>query len=205
MVLFDELRQIMKIALPGENNGLNDNGNIENHLELTKMETKLTAFVTKLKQIMDKSPSESKPLKGVINQLNKYWDKIFALPITIDKNGTVEKIIIPQRTNNISEQFYRKLKQLFRRLHGRRHVGKDLLFIPEEIALIENLKNNDYVNEILGSIDKLPELFAQMDCDGAEMPFEIEKLDMAVPKKILNAIKNLEPIELVDAFMKNAA
>jgi len=204
-VLFDELRQIMKIALPGENNGLNDNGNIENHLELTKMETKLTAFVAKLEQIVDKSPSESKPLKGVINQLNKYWDKIFAQPITIDKNGTVEKIIIPQRTNNISEQFYRKLKQLFRRLHGRRHVGKDLLFIPEEIALIENLKNNDYINDILGSIDRLPELFAHLDYDAAEIPFEIEKLDMGVPQKILNAIKKLKPIELVDAFMKNAA
>ena len=203
--IFDELRQIMKIALPGENKGLNDNGNIENQLELTKMETKLMTFVDKLEKIVDEAPAESKPIKGVINQLNKYWDKIFAQPIKIEKNGTVDKIIIPQRTNNISEQFYRKLKQLFRRLHGRRHVGKDLLYIPEEIVLIENLKNNDYINDMLGSIDRLPEVFAQLDCDAAELPFEKEKLDMVVPQKILNAVKNLKPIELVDAFMKNAA
>lgn len=202
--LFDELRQIMKIALPGENKGLNDNGNIENQLELTAMETKLATFVTKLETIVAEAPSESKPVKGVINQLNKYWDKIFARPITIEKDG-VEKIIIPQRTNNISEQFYRKLKQLFRRLHGRRHVGKDLLFIPEEIALIENLKNNDYINDMLGSIDRLPEVFAQLDSDAVKLPFEKESLDIVVSQKILNVVYNLKPIERVDAFWKNAA
>lgn len=203
--LFDELRQIMKIALPDENKGLNDAGNIEKPLDLTKMETNLTEFVEKLKNIVDKAPAESKQLKGVIKQLEKYWDKIFSKPIII-KNGNSEKVIIPQRTNNISEQFYRKLKQLFRRLHGRRHVGKDLLYLPEEIALIENLKNNEYINDLLfGSINNLPEVFAQLDCNAADLPFEKEKLDLLIPQKILNVVKNLKPIECVDSFLKNVA
>ena len=56
-------------------------------------------------------------------------------------------------------------------------MGKDLLYLPEEIALIENLKNNEYINDLLlGSIDNLPEMFAQLDCNAAEFPFEKEKL-----------------------------
>jgi len=122
-----------------------------------------------------------------------------------DETGNIEKVIIPQRTNNISEQFYRKLKQLFRRLHGRRHVGKDLLFLPEEIALIENLKNNDYINDLLGSINRLPELFAQLDRNAAELPFEKEKLNSVLPQKILNVLTNLTPIQWMESLMKNAA
>ena len=117
----------------------------------------------------------------------------------------IQKVIIPQRTNNISEQFYRKLKQLFRRLHGRRHVGKDLLYLPEEIALIENLKNNQYINDLLGSIDNLPEMFAHLDYNTAKLSFEKEKLDLLIPQKIVTVVKNLKPMEWVDSFLKNVA
>jgi hypothetical protein len=202
---FDELRKIMRIALPDEKNGLNDSGKIEKLEELSKMEKQLRNFVNKLKNIVDEAPSKTKQIKGVINQLEKYWDKIFAKPIIV-YDGNIEKIIIPQRTNNISEQFYRKMKQLFRRLHGRRHVGKDILFLPEEIALIENLKNDGYINELLdGSIDTLPKMFAQLDANAVELPFEKEKLDVLVPQKILNFLKNFKPIERIDFYMKKAA
>lgn len=202
MTLFDELRQIMRIALPDEKNGLNDSAKIENPSELDEMEKKLTTYVNKLKRVANKNPLESKQVTGVIKQLEKYWDKIFAKPIKI-KKGNNEKIIIPQRTNNLSEQFYRRLKQLFRRLHGRRHVGKDLLFLPEEIALIENLKNKNYINDLLGSLDRLAEEFAQLDIDSVEMPFEKEEIDPFVPQKIINALKTFKPMEYVAYFMKN--
>jgi len=204
MTLFDELRQIMRIALPDDNNGLNDSGKIENPSQLDEMEQKLMTYVKKLKSVANNNPLESKQLTGVIEQLEKYWDKIFAKPIKI-KKGNIEKIIIPQRTNNLSEQFYRSLKQLFRRLHGRRHVGKELLFLPEEIALIENLKNNDYINDLLRSLDRLAEEFAQLDIDSAEVPFEKEEIDLFVPQKIINALKTFKPMEYVAYFMKNYA
>jgi len=41
-------------------------------------------------------------------------------------------------------------------------VRKDLLFLPEEVALIENLKNNDYINEE----------FSLLDQNHKVMPFE---------------------------------
>jgi len=204
-LLFDELRQIMRIALPNKKQGLNDEGKIEDPVEIKKMETSLIKFVDKLKGIADESIAESSQLKGVISQLEKYWDKIFTEPIKITTDGNDEKIIIPQRTNNISEQFYRKLKQLFRRLHGRRHVGKDLIFLPEEIALVQNLNNYEYVSSMFGLIDNLVNKFAQLDRDSVELPFEKEKLDLFVPQKIQKFLKTFKSKECVDTYFNRAA
>jgi len=204
IVIFDELRQIMRIALPADKHGLNDSGNIKNPDELNQMEVKLNNYVDKLKDLVDKYATESKQLKGVIVQLEKYWDKIFTRPITVN-NGIMEKTIIPQRTNNISEQFYRKLKQLFRRLHGRRHVNKDLVFLPEEITLIENLKNKDYIHDILGSMDTLADKFADLDCNSLELSFEKEKSDFLVSQKMVNLLKTFKPIKSVDSYFQKVA
>jgi len=134
IVYFDQLRDIMRIALPGSKNGLNDEGKINSEKELKSMEKELMGYIKTLKTKIEKEPKENEKLQGVIKQLEKYWDKIFASPIKVIIEGE-EKIILPHRTNNQSEQFYRKLKHLFRRLHGRPSVRKDIDYLPEEIAL----------------------------------------------------------------------
>jgi len=92
MTLFDELRQIMRIALPDDNNGLNDSGKIENPSQLDEMEQKLRTYVKKLKSVANNNPLESKQVTGVIEQLEKYWDKIFAKPIKIKKPTSSETL-----------------------------------------------------------------------------------------------------------------
>ena len=62
-----------------------------------------------------------------VKQLENYWDKIFASPIKV-MDGNEEKTIIPRRTNNLSEQFYRKIKYLLRWLSGRPTVSKDIYY-----------------------------------------------------------------------------
>jgi len=146
---FDRLREIMRIAIPGDKKGLNDQGKIKNESELLQMETKLKGYIGELESEMKKLPK----LKVVVTHLEKYWDKIFARGIQVNIQGET-KTIFPHRTNNTSEQFYRRLKQILRRLHGNSKVNKDLIYLPEEIALIENLSNQTYISNLLKDVFK---------------------------------------------------
>lgn len=196
VVHFDKLREIMRIAQSQGKNGLNDEGVIESEKELKSMEKELGEYVKVLNINIKKEPRKNEKLQGVITQLEKYWDKIFARPIKITVEGK-EKILIPHRTNNRSEQFYRKIKHLFRRLHGRPNVGKDIDFIPEEIALIENLKNQDYVKTVLNSSGDLASEFAKLDIQKIELPFEKKDIDLKVSQKLIRKLKNFNPLCII--------
>ena len=118
---FNKKREIMRIAIPGDKKGLNDQGKIKNQSELLQVETNLRGYIKELDSEMKKLPK----LKIVVRHLEKYWDKIFASGIQVNIQGET-KTIFPHRTNNTSEQFYRRLKQILRRLHGNSTVNKDL-------------------------------------------------------------------------------
>lgn len=196
IVYFDRLRNIMRIALPESKNGLNDEGKISSEKELNSMEKELTDYIKTLKGKIKKQPKGKEKLQGVIKQLEKYWDKIFASPIKVTVDGK-EKTIFPHRTNNQSEQFYRKIKHLFRRLHGRSSVSKDIDYLPEEIALIENLKNQNYVKTVLTSIDNLAFEFAKLDILKIELPFEKDDLNLKVSQKLMRTLKQFQPLKSI--------
>jgi hypothetical protein len=77
--------------------------------------------------------------------------------------GDRQQEIIAQRTNNIMERSFRQIKRRCRRRHGRKKLQKDLEKLPEEIALIENLQNQQYLTTVIGSLEQLPEKFAELD------------------------------------------
>lgn len=189
---FDRLRNIMRIAMPGDKNGLNDPGKIKTEKELTDVETELKNYL----QYLDKQKYKSQKVQAVIKQLEKYWDMIFAGGIKTTVQGQ-SKTIIPQRTNNISEQFYRRLKQLLRRLHGNSNVNKDLLYLPEEIALIENLSNHQYIKNLMKSEYQLTCEFAKLDIRGKQLPYEKQVLELVMPQKIKKHLKNFKPLECI--------
>jgi len=193
---FDKLRSIMRIASPESKNGINDEGKIESEKELKQVEKELTGYIKTLKTKTKEAPIENEKLAGVIKQVEKYWDKIFAKPIKTTVEGK-EKTLIPHRTNNTSEQFYRKIKHLLRRLHGRPTVSKDIDYLPEEIALIENLKKQDYIKMVLGTSDNLAHAFAKLDIQKVELPFDKEELDLKVSRKLIKALKKFNPLDKI--------
>jgi len=196
IIYFDQLREIMRIALPESKNGLNDEGKIKSEKELKSMEKELVVYIKTMKTKTENKPKENEKLQGVIKQLEKYWDKIFALPIKVVVEGK-EIIIFPNRTNNLSERFYRKLKHLFRRLHGRPGVSKDIDYLPEEIALIENLKNQKYIKTVLKSIENLASEFANLDFLKIELPFEKDDLNLKVSQKLIRTLERFEPLKTI--------
>ena len=98
----------------------------------------------------------------MIKQLDKYWEKLFADPIIVN---TVEGkiIIVPQRTNNILEQFFRAEKRHYRKKSGTASLSKTLKAILADTPLVRNLQNEEYYKIILNGCSTLSERFSQID------------------------------------------
>jgi hypothetical protein len=110
--LFDDLRKALRIALPEGKSGLNDDGD---GTELKTIEEKVKNF---REQIAPQSKLSGKDgYKEMIQQIDTYWEKLFADPIAVH-TAQGEVFIQPQRTNNILERFFRDIKKRARKRTG---------------------------------------------------------------------------------------
>lgn len=138
--VFDKLRKALRIALPEGKNGLNDEG----EACIKTIEKEVTEFREWLQNNKERKVTYAK----MIGQIDKYWSKLFADPITVNTpDGPVD--ILPQRTNNILERFFRKIKRLGRKKSGTSSLNKMLKAILAETPLVKNLENEEYVDIIL--------------------------------------------------------
>jgi len=67
------------------------------------------------------------------------------------------------RTNNGLESLFHTIKHGERRRSGRKILTQDFEVLPPAAALATNLHHGDYVTLVCGSLDRLPEAFAQLD------------------------------------------
>ena len=98
----------------------------------------------------------------MIEQIEKYYEKLFADPIRVMIDGK-EVLIQPQRTNNVMEQFFRYLKRLLRKKGGNISVKRSLTAMLPGTVLIKNLDNEEYLALLLDGTSGLEERFAQVD------------------------------------------
>ena len=153
--VFDKLRCAMRIALPEGKNGINDNGD---EMEMKSIEEKVTAFRNWLLE----NKHRKKTYVNMVAQIDKYWEKLFADPIpVVTPNGVT--IIHPQRTNNILERFFRDAKRRGRKKTGMGSLNKMLKAILADTPLVQNLKNDQYMEIILNGCSSLEERFSQID------------------------------------------
>jgi hypothetical protein len=61
------------------------------------------------------------------------------------------------------ETLFGRAKQRLRRRLGRAHLGRDLEQQPPQAMLAANLEHPDYVRVLCGSLDHLPDAFAELD------------------------------------------
>jgi hypothetical protein len=155
--VFDELRQALRIALPDGKDGLNDDGTND---DITTIESAVKAFRQRV--MSDDRLTANTDYLGMIAQIDKYWHLLFADPITVQTpTGPIE--IIPQRTNNILERFFRDLKRGCRKKTGASNLTKMLTSLLADTPLIANLKSEQYLNAILGNCKSLEQRFSQID------------------------------------------
>ena len=125
----------------------------------------------------------------MIRQLDKYWSMLFADPIIVEtKKGAI--IIQPQRTNNISEQHFRKLMRNYCKRNGFRAMEKTIRTMIADTPLVMNLKNEDYLDILLDG-KTLAERFAEIDADKVRDEMKRTRSDAEiVSPKIKKIIKN---------------
>lgn len=190
--VFDTLRNALRIALPEGKNGLNDDGD---DTDMKTIEQKIKEFQEQLTS--DRKLSEKDEYKKMIQQIDTYWEKLFADPIAVHSpQGVV--FIQPQRTNNILERFFRDLKRRARKRTGTISLNKTLKTILSDTPLVKNLDNEEYLNIILDGCDTLEKRFAKIDSnivvqelkkskkEAGRLPLELKKMirEPAFPEKL---------------------
>ncbi len=160
--LFDEMRDVLRLAaeIPKD----------ETQQELEDMRHRLEEWVASLKQ--------RRPLRGPAGDIREAIDVILkhienhgknlwghAIPLPEDAGGGIRLV---SRTNFLLENRFKHMKHGERRRSGRRILTQDLEHLPAEAALVYNLECDDYVKIVCGSLERLPEAFAQLDREKQE-------------------------------------
>ena len=156
--VFDKLREALRIALPEGKKGLNDDGDDET--DIRTIEEKVTGFRAWL--VSDEKRKQT--YLKMIEQMDKYWEKLFADPLIVNtREGQVT--IIPQRTNNILERFFRGEKRRGRKRSGTASLNKTLKTILADTPLVRNMKSEEYLGIILNGCSTLAERFSLIDAE----------------------------------------
>jgi cell fate (sporulation/competence/biofilm development) regulator YmcA (YheA/YmcA/DUF963 family) len=78
VAIFEQLREAMRIAIPAKKQGLKDLGN---NISIKSIKTKVTAFRNSSEFLTH--VSKDKAYQNMQKQIDKYWEKLFAEPITV--------------------------------------------------------------------------------------------------------------------------
>ena len=157
---FDELRRILRMHDVGDIP--RDKLTIKSDEEIGEIKKNLMQFKTKLKSKVKSGKScDANACKIILEYLNRHEDKLF-LPskmVTVDGN---EKIIRFPRTNGDEEQGFGKIKSDAIKRTGKKDVGYVLNLYGPHIAIAQNLRNEEYVKNIYGSLKDIPTVFSEV-------------------------------------------
>ena len=152
-IVFNELRENLRITLPDGKNGLNDDGEA---CDMKPISERVSAFVDKYDSSTDKGH------RKMIEQIRKYYEKLFADLINLTVGGNTVSIL-PHRTNNIMERLFRDLKRLQRWKSGGISLKRSIGSMLPGTVLVKNLENEEYLKMPLNGTRGFAERFAQID------------------------------------------
>ena len=201
IVVFEKLRNAMRIASPSGQCGLNDQGNNGTMRSIEGRVKNFRAWLT-----LHKDYPQNTAARKMIEQIDKYWEKLFADPIPVQTpSGPI--LIQPQRTNNILEQFFRSLKRSHRRRTGNAASSRMLRTMLAETPLVRNLENPSYMRILLQGKASLEELFAETKIDVFRKVFrEAQVAPEKIPSKLKPIIAMPDfPEKLVNMVKKAVA
>ena len=201
IVVFEKLREAMRIASKSGGNGLNDEGMKGNIRTIEKRVKKFRTWMTGRNDY-----PQNPAARQMIEQIDKYWEKLFADPIAVQTpSGPI--LIQPQRTNNILEQFFRSLKRANRRRTGNASSRRMLQTILAETPLVRNLKNPAYMKLLLNGKSSLEAVFSDIDIESFREAFrEAQDAPEKIPAKLKPFIAMPDfPEKLVTMLQRAAA
>ena len=106
-------------------------------------------------------------IKIVLDHLERHgkylWGHIIKLP---EEAGGGIKLV--DRTNNVLESFFHKMKHYERRRSGRKILTQDFENIPPAATLVMNYTRTDYIKITCGILDNLSLCFSRIDREQRE-------------------------------------
>ena len=125
--------------------------------------------------LLCKNPDKVEILTKFRDQTKKYQDNLKIPLITVLVAGVV-KTIIPSRTNNCLESFFRLIKSSLRRNTGRSALTKEFSSVGALLPYYISMKNHKTFKTIFENEDKLIEEFAAINKDKWNMPDNVVNL-----------------------------
>jgi len=201
VVVFDTLRDAMRIALPETEAGLNDEGEDIDMQTIEQGLTEFKAWIEAKHFSFDRSH-----YAGLLRQLDKYWPKLLAAPITISMpNGPIT--VVPQRTNNDMERLFRSIKRGHRKKTGTSQMNRALRTLLADTPLVRNLMNDEYLTIILDGHASLAERFADIEAKLARQKLaESQVAPERIPAQLIRLLRRKQiTSEIVKMFSEKAA
>lgn len=162
--VFSNLREAFGTIPKSVNNGLTQMKEIASHKEHKKIKNAVHHFLKTLEKSIQKENDKHlcDVFKKVINKINEYGERLFADPLVIEVKDKKRTFFI-HRTNNVVEQLFRWLNYGFRRIHGNHSIRRNLENIPEQLPLVQNLKNPNYMKLFFGEEIDIAKQFSEID------------------------------------------
>ncbi|MCI0539118.1 MAG: hypothetical protein L0Z50_28250 [Verrucomicrobiales bacterium] len=198
--VFDRLRSAMRMAQVGGAAGLNSGSN---PVAMGPIQKAVGQFRN---QITARSDYDSTAhWKAMIDQIDKYQDKLFADPIAVQTpNGRL--LLQPQRTNNLMERFFRDWRRGARRRSGHNSISRFLQSMIADTPLVRNLENPRYLKVLLNGQATLEERFGQIDIETVRKELLAAQASLEnVPSKIRQLISAPTFLEEVCRLFQKAA
>jgi hypothetical protein len=156
---FCELRDVLRLSNAELPSGSRTTHQLElPALELARLQEIENAFLVYEKRLQR---SRSPAAATIRTYIERYRPHLFGHPAVRAPNGGILAVV--SRVNNVPEHFFGQAKQLLRRRVGRAHLGLDMEQQPAQAAFARNLRDPAYVQLLCGSLDQLPETFAELD------------------------------------------
>jgi len=181
--LFGELRQALRlrtkadVALPSERATPAELAQLQN---IERSIKRLTTSLRTRRPQRGPAKDMRDAIDLVLDHLERHGPSLFGHLISLpEAAGGGARLVA--RTNLALEGFFGAMMHAERRRSGRKHLGQDLEHLPGGAPLAQNLTCPDYVEIVCGSLDKLPEAFAQLDA--ADRRFALPVRNRAAPKE----------------------
>jgi len=122
----------------------------------------LTAALAERRPERGPAQDERQAIDIVLAHLKRHGARLFghAIQLPASAGGSIRLV---DRTNNCLEGLFDDMKRGERRRSGRKVLAQDLEQLPPAAALAANLRLADSAAILCGSLDTLPQAFAQLD------------------------------------------
>ena len=199
VIVFEQLRNAMRLAVPGCKKGLKDPGD---QVKMETIQKRVTHFRDRIRK--EKSYSSNTSYQKMVAQIEKYWEKLFADPLKIERNGKCITVY-PQRTNNILEGLFRDFKRRHRKKSGNNSLTKTIKSMLPDTLLIKNLENPNYMKILLDGEESLEDRFSKISTGLVREKLEKEQSDDSkiIAPKFKKVIKEDNFLKYVSSFFRS--